>query len=114
VIVGVGETFYQDGVRAVNEAFYWTAATGMLNLREALISGGVTGLDGWTLMEATGVSADGLTVVGTAIDSAGVQQAFVATIPEPSTIALASSGLAGLLWFYRRGKRRNRKPNGTW
>jgi probable HAF family extracellular repeat protein len=112
VIVGDSETFYQDGVRAVNEAFYWTASSGMLNLRDLLVSSGVTGLNGWMLTEANGVSADGLTVVGTAIDSTGVQQAFVATIPEPSTIALASSGLAALLWFYRRAKLQKLNANG--
>jgi probable HAF family extracellular repeat protein len=96
VIVGVGETFYQDGVGAINEAFYWTATTGMLNLRDVLISGGATGLEGWTLTEANGVSYDGLTVVGTGIHN-GVTEAWVATIPEPSTLGLAVVAGLGFL-----------------
>jgi probable HAF family extracellular repeat protein len=90
VIVGTGETFFEEGVGATNEAFFWTAQSGMLNLRDALISSGATGLDGWLLTEASGVSADGLTIVGTATDPNGVSQAFVATIPEPSTFVLAA------------------------
>jgi hypothetical protein len=88
VIVGTGETFFEDGVRAVSEAFYWTQPTGMINLRDFLIAGGATGLEGWTLTEARGVSWDGLTVVGTGVHN-GVTEAWVATIPEPSTVALA-------------------------
>jgi probable HAF family extracellular repeat protein len=97
VIVGIGETAAEPGVPSVNEAFYWTTDAGMRNLREVLVSFGATNLDGWLLTEARGVSADGLTVVGTAISPAGVQQAFVATIPEPSTVALVSVAAAALL-----------------
>jgi probable HAF family extracellular repeat protein len=87
VIVGSSEGFRPDGV-AVPQAFYWTAETGMLNLREMLISAGVNNLDGWQLGSAQGVSADGLTIVGTGIRN-GRAEAWVATIPEPSTVALA-------------------------
>jgi probable HAF family extracellular repeat protein len=98
VIVGTGETFSAEGMPTINEAFYWTPNFGMLNLRDVLVFGGANGLDGWTLTEARGVSYDGLTVAGTAIDPNGVTQAFVATvgaIPEASTIVL--SALAALL-----------------
>jgi probable HAF family extracellular repeat protein len=110
VVVGSSETGSDAGL-SINEAFYWTTAAGMRNLREVLLSFGATGLDGWTLTEARGVSADGLTVVGTAIDPAGVQQAFVATIPEPSTLALATAGAAGFLGFYVRAKRRRSRED---
>jgi uncharacterized membrane protein len=102
VVVGFGEVVPRDGF-PVTAAFYWTAATGMLDLREALTFGGATGLDGWTLLEAHGVSHDGLTVVGTAADPTGRTQAFAATvgaIPEPSTVALAMMAATGLLGFY--------------
>jgi uncharacterized membrane protein len=101
VIVGTGETFFEDGVGSINEAFYWTAAAGMLNLRDLLISGGATGLDGWLLTEASGVSADGFTVVGTAVSPMGMTQAFVATIPEPATMILGALAAAGLVAFLR-------------
>jgi uncharacterized membrane protein len=96
VVVGSGETFFQDGVGATNEAFYWTPDTGMLNLRTLLVSLGATGLDGWTLTEARGVSYDGLTIVGTGVHN-GVTEAWVATIPEPNTILLAALAAAGML-----------------
>jgi uncharacterized membrane protein len=99
VIVGSGETSFENGV-GISEAFYWTSATGMLNLRDVLISSGATGLDGWTLIEARGVSWDGVTVVGSGIDPTGATQAFVATIPEPSTIMLGIIAALGLLAFY--------------
>jgi probable HAF family extracellular repeat protein len=101
VIVGIGETTAGPGAPTVNEAFYWTTDAGMRNLREVLVSFGATNLDGWLLTEAQGVSADGLTVVGTAISPAGVQQAFVATIPEPSSIVLAAFAVAGIVCFVR-------------
>jgi uncharacterized membrane protein len=100
VIVGVGETF-ADGVGARQEAFYWSSDAGMRNLRDVLVSFGATNLDGWLLTEAQGVSSDGLTVVGTAISPAGVRQAFVATIPEPSSIVLALLAVAGMVGFVR-------------
>jgi probable HAF family extracellular repeat protein len=96
VIVGSSETYYEDGAAAINEAFYWTADTGMLNLRTLLVSLGAMGFDEWTLTEANGVSYDGLTIVGTGIHN-GVTEAWVATIPEPDTILLAALAAAAML-----------------
>ncbi|MEX2139781.1 MAG: hypothetical protein WD894_11005 [Pirellulales bacterium] len=81
------------------EAFFWTEATGMVNLRDALIAGGVTNLDNSILFDATGISADGRTIVGVAFHD-GIQQGFVATIPEPTTILLAIIAAAALLGLY--------------
>jgi probable HAF family extracellular repeat protein len=92
VIVGAADLF--EGGTTVNRAFYWTPANGMLSLRDALISAGVANLDGWTLNVARGVSYDGLTIVGTGIHN-GVSEAWVATIPEPSTLVLGALLLAG-------------------
>jgi uncharacterized membrane protein len=81
------------------DAFIWTAQTGMLNLRDVLIFGGAANLDGWRLISANGISADGRTVVGTASGPIG-QEAFVATIgaiPEPSGIVLATVAVAGIV-----------------
>jgi hypothetical protein len=63
----------------------WTAQTGMVNLQDLLIGAGVTNLEGWRLTEARGISGDGLTIVGTGVRD-GITEAWVATIPEPSTI----------------------------
>jgi probable HAF family extracellular repeat protein len=87
VIVGT------DGAEFVARAFYWSG--GMTDLQKALISAGATNLDGWQLTEAWGVSSDNLTVVGTG-SYEGHVQAWMATIPEPSTWALlvAACGVA--------------------
>jgi probable HAF family extracellular repeat protein len=100
VIVGNGTTTL--GL----EAFVWTAGGGMKNLREVLIAGGATGLTGWTLIEPSGVSADGRTIVGFGRDALGRGEAWIATIPEPSSLLLlagaATAGVAALLRRVRR------------
>ena len=56
----VGQAFVTG---AGNRAFVWTPGTGMLDLREYLAQR-ITGLDGWILSAAGGVSDDGATIVG--------------------------------------------------
>jgi len=90
VIVG-----YSTSASSV-EAFLWTSGGGMQNLRDLLIAGGATGLTGWTLSEATGISADGRTIVGFGTNPLGEREAWIATVPEPSTLARA-----GRLWVHR-------------
>jgi hypothetical protein len=103
VVVGGG----LDPVTKAGAAFYWTAETGMLGLREVLIFAGATGLDNWRLISAEGVSEDGLTIVGTGIGPNG-QEAFVATVPEPSTVLLGALAVAGstILILIMHGHRR--------
>ncbi|MEX2138197.1 MAG: hypothetical protein WD894_02970 [Pirellulales bacterium] len=100
VVVGTGG----DPATTASGAFYWTAETGMHALRDVLIFGGATGLDDWRLFSAEGISEDGLTIVGTGFGPNG-QQAWVATIPEPSTIVLAVVAVLGFLGFYFRSGR---------
>jgi probable HAF family extracellular repeat protein len=104
VIVGWGETAF-DGSISTTQAFHWTADTGLVNLRDFLITNGATGLDGWTLTEARGVSWDGLTIVGTGAHN-GVTEAWVATIPEPATVVLAVVAALGVIGFRIRTCRR--------
>jgi probable HAF family extracellular repeat protein len=96
VIVGISETLPENGNR-IQAPFYWTEKTGMLNLRDVLVSVGVN-LDGWRLTGAHAVSHDGLTIVGVG-EHNGVGQGWVATIPEPSTIVLAAATLLSFLGF---------------
>ena len=101
--VVVGRSFTSLGW----EAFIWTAGAGMQSLSERLTALGVD-LDGWFLMDAVGVSADGSTIVGTGINPLGRTEAFIATIPavpEPSSIALL---VVGGGWLLRRMRQRAR------
>ncbi len=68
------------------EAFVWTQADGMQSLRDVLMANGVTGLAGWELTDANGVSADGQWIVGSGLNPSGnpmahVHEAFLANIP---------------------------------
>lgn len=81
-----------------DEAFPWTQLGGMVDLKDALEG---TGLDltGWTLTDAVAVSADGLI-----INPNGFEEGWVASIPEPSTVAMALIG--GLIGMGLAGRRR--------
>lgn len=48
----------------VFEAFIWNEQHGIRDLREVLAGDYGLDLSGWTLTRATGISADGLTIVG--------------------------------------------------
>lgn len=64
-----------------------------------------TAFDGWILAEATGISADGLKIVGNGFNAEGAPEAWMldlSQIPEPSSTALFSLGLASM---FRRRKR---------
>ena len=85
--VGSGAACSADGSIVVGKiafgstthAFLWDAVHGLRDLNTVLATdyglGGV--LAGWTLLDATGVSADGRTVVGHAYDPGSVFQAWI-------------------------------------
>ncbi|MBX9792231.1 MAG: hypothetical protein K2Y37_25185 [Pirellulales bacterium] len=88
VVVGYGTT---DTGQA---AFIWDSAYGMRNLQQVLVDLGSGGeLTGWNLLNATGVSADGRTIVGYGTNPDGNTEAWIATVPEPSTLVLAAIAL---------------------
>src|SRR5262249_52839072 len=70
--------------------------------RDYLIAEGVPGLGLWTLNGAMGISNDGRTIVGIGRDPQGRDQGWIATIPEPNTLALAAIGFALAGWRLRR------------
>lgn len=72
----------------------------VMTLGDYLSAAGVD-VTGWRFIEARGISPDGMTIVGTATSPAGVQEAFVATIPAPGCIAALALG-AGLVARRRR------------
>ena len=57
-----------------NEAFIWDATNGMRNLRDVLINDFSLDLTGWLLLQASGISPDGLSIVGTAINPSGQEE----------------------------------------
>jgi probable HAF family extracellular repeat protein len=81
------------------EAFVWNPNHGMRSLRSLLLANGLN-VGGWNLREATGVSADGLTITGWGINPDGLTQAWVATVPGPSALSL-------MLLVFGRRRRRN-------
>jgi hypothetical protein len=88
-----------DTSAAGQEAFVWTAAAGMERLADRLTSEGLD-LGGWTLVQATGVSASGRTIVGWGTNPSGQTEGFVATLAAPAAIPSLGAGgatLAGLL-----------------
>jgi probable HAF family extracellular repeat protein len=94
-----------------DKATVWTPGNGMQYLNDLLVSHGVGGLANWQRSEAYGVSDDGHTIVGYGINPAGNTEAWVATVPEPSSAMLAGCGLLLLLsvnaardWRHRRGR----------
>lgn len=70
-----------------------------------VLAAGQSGFGGWTLGEATGVSADGRRIVGNGFNAEGAPEAWVldlTQIPEPSSAALLAMGSVAIL---RRRKR---------
>jgi len=94
VVVGEGEI---DNVRV---AFIWDAEHGMRRLDDALEALGVD-LTGWSLSSATGVSADGSTIVGFGNGPNGLE-AWIAVVPEPGSEIPLAAGLALLCYARRR------------
>jgi len=97
---GDGSVIVGRGVAARGvEAFYWSKSLGMVNLQDHLISLGASIPDGWILSEAHAVSADGLVIAGWGYHG-GFREGWVATLPEPTSVALLSA--AGLIIVGRR------------
>jgi uncharacterized membrane protein len=74
VIVG------QSGIKfAGSRAFIWDKTNGMRNLKEVLVAGNPS-LANWTLRSATGISADGKTIVGAGANPNGDSEGFTAVL----------------------------------
>jgi probable HAF family extracellular repeat protein len=77
-------------------AFIWDETRGLRPLQLVLETDLGLALDGWHLSQATGVSADGLTIVGTGTNPQGLNEAWIARLPDPATFLLV--GFGGLIF----------------
>jgi len=85
------------------EAFIYVSGQ-MRSLQEMLVEHGVD-LSGWELFGAHAISDDGNVIVGWGHNPMGQTEAWIATIPEPSTLVLLSIGalvLTVACWRRRR------------
>ncbi len=65
------------------EAFIWDINNGMMNLRDVLQADYGVDLTGWTLSSATGISDEGLTIVGYGINPEADTEAWIVKLPKP-------------------------------
>ncbi|HJZ05137.1 MAG TPA: hypothetical protein VI935_05180 [Thermodesulfobacteriota bacterium] len=76
----VGHSSECNGCATV--AFIWDEENGMRNLRDVLVSEGLSEeLEGWALLEASAISHNGHLITGIAINPDGINEAFIATLP---------------------------------
>ncbi len=93
VVVGDGRGDGQSPL--IPNAVIWDSVSGIQRLDLLLASLGVD-LAGWRLEAASGISADGRTIVGYGTNPSGETEAWIVVIPEPRTALLVVVGLAGL------------------
>lgn len=79
--VVIGRCGNDNQIPELLTAFIWTDTGGIQDLKTYLINNGATGLTGWNLEEAEGVTPDGKYVVGHGTNPSGQTEAWVATLP---------------------------------
>lgn len=103
-ILGATNTYDYDKCNLIElgvEAFIWDAEHGMRNLKGLLEGEYGLDLNGWTLLHAYSISADGMTIVGDGVNPDGYYEGWIATIPEPSTVILLCLGIPVLVVIRR-------------
>jgi len=95
----IGVLGLPGGIDRDGDVFIWTAESGMRLFQDLLVSDFGLDMTGWTLINVKGISDNGLSIVGTGINPNGYAEAWIARMPEPSTMLLFVFG--GLLSGYR-------------
>ncbi len=80
----VGQASAENGVTA----FLWTESTGMITVQSLIQNDLNLDITGWTLISATDISDDGLTIVGNGVNPAGQNEGWVLRVPEPTTVTI--------------------------
>jgi probable HAF family extracellular repeat protein len=106
IIIGSSNIIESSNLTQGAIAFVWTQTGGMVSLKDTLIGAGLD-LSGWRLDYATGISADGFTIVGNGINPLGKTEGWVANlspepIPEPLTILGSMAAIAFAAGFERK------------
>jgi len=98
VIVGFRALPGRSGGPLPQQAFVWDAGHGLRALRHVLIEEYGLDLVGWELQAATGISADGMTIVGWGTNPQGKTEGWLVSLPhstvEPSSWLARNSGVA--------------------
>lgn len=70
--------------------FIWDATNGMRSISDLLTTQYGVNLNGWMLIDAQAISADGRTITGSAYDQVGRIHGWVAVIPEPTGLPVVT------------------------
>jgi hypothetical protein len=102
VVTGFAFDYDSQGQLINQKAFVWDAQNGVRWVEDLLAGHGLANdLAGWDLEQATGVSADGRTIVGFGTDPQGETRPWVAFIPEPSLGLLDLAALVAIATLRR-------------
>ncbi len=107
VVVGMANWNSDDWSDSLG--FIWDAANGMRDIQDVFEDDFGMDLGGYRIMYATGISANGQFISGTAETPSGAREAYLADlghpVPEPSSGMLAACGLALVGAFLLRKRR---------
>lgn len=98
-VSGDGSLILTSARSATGGSILWSLDSGLVDVREVLLSQGIGEFENWSSLTAFDVSADGKTIAGRGINPLGQTEAWVATIPEPSTFGLAILATCGVVMF---------------
>lgn len=97
IVIGTSEPSAAEQI-----AWMWDGANGMRPIQDVFILDYGMDLSGWTLTQMNTVSDDGLVFCGKGVSPSGQIETWIASIPEPATLALV--GVCGAFLLRKKGK----------